>query len=138
MDDLNDDPKLNTKPKRPRSFFVGAGVSFFVTYLVSLFVLLMKKERLADCVVGALVPSLILCLFGGFVGKIVATFPQPKHAVLIGGLLFGVFGAIAGPIIGSSPDVDSSNMILLVSAFAAIGAIVGATVAAGNANDRSQ
>jgi hypothetical protein len=138
MTDLEYDPKPNYEPHRGRSFMIGAGASVLLIYLVSYFIWFIRMGRITDLPVNvwleALIPTLIVSLLGGFVGRIAANFPEPKHAALLSGLIFGVFGATTGTaILGLSDYLDSSKMIICIFfVFAAMGAIVGGIVGIAN------
>ena len=134
MNDNENDPKPNDEPKRGRSFVIGAGVSFLLNYLVIYFIWFIRTDQITNWLtficLESFIPSLIVALFGGFVGSIVADCPEPKHAALVSGLIFGVFGTLIGPaIIGSSPYLNSSEMMICIFfVFAAMGAIIGGVV----------
>jgi hypothetical protein len=137
MNDLENEPKTYDSPKRARSFFVGAAVSFILAYGVLVFSSFLLPERMAGLTIGNLLwgpvcPSLFLSLVGGIVGNIVSNLPQPIYAAFLGSILFAVVVGLLSPRIILQYYHVSTQMLYFAIACTAMGAVVGGTVAIAN------
>ncbi|MCC6127042.1 MAG: hypothetical protein IT426_18945 [Pirellulales bacterium] len=137
MNELENEPQPPDFSKRVRAFFAGAAVSCILVYGVLVFISFLLPERIVDLTLGNLVwgpvcPSLFFGFAGGIVGSIVADLPQPKHAALASGFLYGVVLGILFPILLMSAFPNSRQLLYFASACASLGAVVGGAVAIAN------